>query len=464
VTNSEMPQEEDTATVDRSWPSPSRAWYAVGVFTIVTIFAFVDRQLLVLLVEPIKADLQISDTRMSFLLGFAFIMFYAFLSLPIARLADVHSRKIIVACGVTLWSLMTAACGLASSYWHLFIARMGVGCGEACNGPATFSIIADSFPPEKLAKATAVISSGFFVGNGIALIVGGAIIEMVSGMPNFVLPVIGEIRPWQATFIIVGLPGLLLAFLVLTVHEPRRRGVIHVTAGGASTARMKSLPLSTILQWLRDDWQTYLPMYAGMALRALYGLGAAVWIPAFFIRTYDWHIAQVGLAVGIVQLTLAPAGLVAGGWFAERLAKRGVDDANMRVTLISTVAATPTSIIFPLLPDPYWAVALYGLNTFLVSLSPGPQNAALQTVTPNQIRAQATAMFLFLFNLIGFGIGPLSVALYTDYLFGSEQMLRYSLSLNFAILSPLACLVFWYVLKPYRASVARAREREKSIV
>jgi len=444
------------------WPSPARAWYAVAVFTLITILAFVDRQLLVLLVEPIKADLNISDTKMSFLLGFAFIMFYAFLSLPIARLADVYSRKFIVACGVTLWSLMTAACGMAGSYWQLFLARMGVGCGEACNGPATFSIIADSFPPEKLAKATAVISSGFFVGNGLALIVGGAVIQAISGMPDLVLPLVGKVRPWQATFIVVGLPGLVLAFLAASVKEPRRRGVI--APGGAPAGRPRSLPLKEILRWLRSDWKTYLPMYGGMSLRAMYGLGAAVWIPAFFIRTYGWSIGQVGLAVGLVQLTLAPAGLLAGGWFAERLARRGMDDANMRVTLISTVAAVPTSILFPLLPDPYWAVIVYGINTFLVSLSPGPQNAALQTVTPNQIRAQATAMFLFLFNLIGFGIGPLIVALFTDYLFGSEHMLRYSLSLNFALLSPPACLVFWYVLKPYRASVARAREREKSIV
>lgn len=448
----------------RSWPSPARAWYAVGIFTVATVLAFIDRQLLVLLVQPIKADLGISDTEMSFLLGFAFIMFYAFLSLPIARLADVYSRKVIVACGVALWSIMTAACGLASTYWHLFLARMGVGSGEACNGPATFSIIADSFPPEKLAKATAVISSGFYVGNGLALIVGGAIIQMVSGMPDFVLPVVGDIRPWQATFIFVGLPGLLVSILVMTVQEPRRRGVIKTSADGGGPARLKSLPLREILKWLHSDWRTYLPMYGGMSLRAMYGLGAAVWIPSFFIRTYDWSIGEVGLAVGLVQLTLAPAGLIAGGWYAEWLARRGYDDANMRVTLISTVAAVPTSILFPLLPDPYWAVAVYAVNSFLVSLSPGPQNAALQTVTPNQIRAQATAMFLFLFNLIGFGIGPLIIALFTDYLFASEKMLRYSISLNFAILSPLACLVFWYVLKPYRASIQRAREREKSIV
>ena len=459
MANQEPDQGANSIASGQAWPSPARAWYAVGIFTLVTIISFVDRQLLVLLVEPIKHDLGISDTKMSFLLGFAFVMFYAFLSIPIARLADVHSRKLIIGCGLAFWSVMTAVCGLASNYWQLFLARMGVGAGEACNGPATFSIIADSFPPEKLAKATSVISSGFFIGNGAALIVGGAIIEAVTRMPDIILPVIGEIRPWQATFFIVGLPGVLFAALISTVHEPKRRGVIAPT-GETKAEKPKSLPLRVILKWLRDDWQTYLPMYGGMALRAMYGIGAAVWLPAFFIRTYDWSIAKVGLAVGLVQLIIAPLGLITGGVLAEWLAKKGYDDANMRVAFISTIACVPTSVLFPLMPDPYWAIAIYAVNNFLVSLSPGPQNAALQTVTPNQMRAQATAMFLFLFNLVGFSLGPLTVALFTDYVFGSEAMLRYSLAINYALLSPLACYIFWYVLKPYRLSVQRARERD----
>jgi MFS family permease len=442
------------------WPSPSRAWYGVGIFTIVTIISFIDRQILVLLVEPIKRDLQISDTQMSFLLGFAFVMFYAFLSIPIARLADSYCRKCIVACGLAFWSIMTAACGLAGNYWQLFLARMGVGAGEACNGPATFSIVADSFPPEKLAKATAVISSGFFVGNGAALILGGAIIQAISDLPNFVLPVIGEMRPWQATFFIVGLPGVLMALLVNTVREPARRGMLNAGDGAQKVAKQKSLPLREILKYLRGDWRCYAPMYGGMALRAMYGLGAAVWIPAFFMRTYGWNIRDVGLAVGIVQLTLAPLGLLCGGYLAEWLAKRGYDDANMRVAWISTTLCVPTSVLFPLMPNPAFAIGIYAINSFLVSLSPGPQNAALQTVTPNQMRAQATAMYLFLFNLIGFSLGPLTIALFTDFVFGDENMLRYSLALNYGLLGPFAVWVFWYGMKPYSESIRRARQRE----
>ena len=448
-----------TAPPADPWPSPGIAWYGVGVFTFVTMLSFVDRQILVLLVQPIKADLHISDTRMSFLLGFAFVMFYAFLSIPIARLADVHSRRMIIGWGVAIWSVMTALCGLANNYWHLFIARMGVGAGEACNGPATFSIVADSFPPEKLAKATSVISSGFFIGSGAALIVGGAIIEAVTRLPNFTLPLIGEIRPWQTTFMIVGLPGVLVAALMATVHEPKRRGLIQTDNKEGAAGPRKSLPLRVILKWLRDDWKTYLPMYGGMSLRALTGLGASVWLPTFFIRTYGWSTAEVGLALGAIMLTCSPAGLFTGGVVAEWLAKKGYDDANMRVALISTVISVPVTVLYPLMPTPYLALTVYAVSNFLVSLSPGPQNAALQTVTPNQIRAQATALYLFLFNLIGFGLGPLVIAALTDYLFQSEGAIGYSIALNYAVMGPLACLVFWYGLKPYRDSVIRSRER-----
>jgi MFS family permease len=196
-----------------------------------------------------------------------------------------------------------------------------------------------------------------------------------------------------------------------------------------------------------------------MALRALTGLGSSVWLPTFFIRTYGWSTAEVGLALGSIMLICSPAGLVTGGIIAEKLVNRGYDDANMRVALISTIISVPLSVLFPLMPGPYLALAVYAVNNFLVSLSPGPQNAALQTVTPNQIRAQATAMYLFLFNLIGFGLGPLVIAAFTDYLFHSEAAIGYSISLNFAIFGPVACLVFWYGLKPYRDSVRRARAR-----
>ena len=453
-------QVQATATAQQDWPSPGRAWYGVGVFTLVTAMALIDRQILSMLVGPIKASLHISDTQMSILLGFAFVMFYAFMGLPIARLADVKSRRAIIGFGVALWSIMTALCGLAQTYWHLFLARMGVGAGESCYSPAVFSIVGDSFPREKLAKANAVISTGFYFGSGAALIVGGTVIEAAVRMPNFHLPIIGEIHPWQTTFLIVGLPGLLVACLLRTVQEPRRRGLLRHGDVNSQQEKPKSLPLTVILKWLRDDWKTYFGIYGGTAVAALAGVGATAWLPTFFMRTYGWNAGQVGWYMGLVYLTVAPTGLLIGGFLAEWYTKRGRHDANMRVALYSSIAAAPFAIAYPLMPSAMVAMALYAVNIFLVSLRPGTMNAALVVVTPNQMRAQASALYFFLYNLIGLGLGPFIVASLTDHVFGAESMLNYSLALYFTVLGPLGCLVIWYGLSSYRESVIRANERE----
>src|SRR5690606_22127093 len=178
---------------EEAWPSPARAWYGVAIFTLALTFNAIDRQIMNLLVDPIKQDLGITDTQMSLLLGFSYAVFSAIAGIPVARLADVYSRRLIIAAGIAGWSTMTAACGLANSYGQLFLARIGVGVGDACNAPATFSILADSFPPEELPKATSVISTGFMVGSGISLIVGATVIQLVTGTPTLELPLVGTI-------------------------------------------------------------------------------------------------------------------------------------------------------------------------------------------------------------------------------------------------------------------------------
>lgn len=447
------------ATASESWPNSARAWYAVFVFAIVLMFAFIDRQIITLLVGPIKKDLGVSDTQMSLLLGFAFVMFYVFLGIPIARLADVKSRRLIIGIGIAIWSVMTASCGLAQNFWQLFAARIGVGVGEACNGPATFSMLSDYFPREKLAKAAAVLSIGFFVGSGLALIVGGSVIQLVSGMPDIAVPLVGSIHAWQLAFIAVGLPGLLVAASINTVQEPKRRGLFIAGSTGADPQRPQAIPIGQVFRFLFDDWKTYAPMYAGMGLRSMVAFGAAAWLPTFFIRTYGWTAPQIGFAIGMILLTISPLGLLAGGVLAEWYAKKGYADANMRVNLISTIAILPTSVLYPLMPTPELAIAVFALNSFLASIGPGPANAALQTITPNQMRAQVTAFYLFVFNLIGYGLGPITVAVITDYVFHAEAALRYSLAINAFVFGPIAWLIFWYGLKPYEASYVRASAR-----
>jgi MFS family permease len=211
-----------------------------------------------------------------------------------------------------------------------------------------------------------------------------------------------------------------------------------------------------IISFLHDNRHTYGPLFLGTGLKALLAFGTSVWVPEFMIRKFGWTIGDIGLALGSILFVVAPLGLLCGGALAERLAKRGYADANLRVVLMASLGLIPTSILFPLMPSAGLALAVMALNTFIGSLGPGPQNAALQVVTPNRMRGQVTALFLAVFNLIGFGLGPTFVALLTDQLFGADRFLPYSLSLTAAILGPVAAFVIWRGMKPYGESVLRA--------
>jgi MFS family permease len=440
---------------EQPWPSPRRAWYALAVLTVALMVSTIDRSILSLLVGPIKRDLGVTDTQMSLLLGMAFVSIYAFLGLPIARLADVSSRRVIIGIGIAFWSAMTALSGVAHTYLQLFLARVGVGAGEASFAPATYSMLTDSFPKEKLPRAMAVMSIGFTAGSGLALILGGWVIHLVTGMPAVTLPLAGEIHPWQLVFFAVGLPGLLIAAAMATVKEPARRGLLRTD----TACRARSLPIGQIFAFLRSQSSTYWPIFLAMGIKSLLLFGVGAWLPTFFVRTYGWTVPQVGFLTGLILLTISPLGLLTGGWLAERYARKGYDDANMRVVLIATVASLPVTILYPLMPTPELALTGAALVQFIVSLGIGPGNAALQIITPNQMRGQVSAMYMFIFNIVGYGLGPTAVALFTDYVFHAESALRYSLTAVAAITAPLAVLIVWYGLKPYGRSVVRANAR-----
>ena len=435
-----------------AWPHRARAYYALLILTLALMVATIDRGVLSVLVEHIKRDLHVSDTQFSVLSGFAFVFFYAFLGLPIARLADRHSRRLIIGLGIAFWSVMTALGGIAQSYQQLFWARVAVGAGESSFAPATYSILTDSFPREKLPMAMSLLSMGFVCGSGFALIAGGAALQAAAAIGPLVLPVVGALHWWQSVFFLVGVPGLIIALLMATVAEPQRRGLLP----GATGARPDKVPVRVIGHFLAEQWRTFLPIFAAMGVKTLLAFGAALWTPAFFVRTYGWPMSLTGYRLGLVAVLVSPVGLLVGGWLAEYYERRGRDDANLRVLQIATIAVVPTSILYPLMSSPGAAFALYGLNLFLASVGIGPGNAALQIVTPNQMRGQIRALFQLVFNLVGYAIGPLFVALFTDHVFHSDSAIRYSLATAAAITGPIAICLTWWGMKPYARSVARA--------
>jgi MFS family permease len=426
------------------------AWYVVGLLTIANSLAFVDRQILALLVEPIRQDLGASDTTMSLLYGLSFALFYVAVGLPIARLADRSNRRNIIALSIIAWSAMTALCGLARSFTMLFMARIGVGAGEAGLTPSVHSLLADYFPPHKRALPFGIYAMGIYIGGGLALIIGGFVIAALNRAGPLHLPLIGLVKPWQAAFIIVGLPGLLLGPLAFTIREPLRQGAVGKPA---------PLPFAAMWAHVGPRRWSYCGIIVGLALMILVGNGTGAWIPAFFSRKFGWGPQEIGLRYGLVVFSCGIAGALCGGLFASLLRRRGVLRANLWSAMLGFAVLVPVTVLFPLMPTPQLALLLIGVMNFFAGFPFGGGYAALQEITPATMRAQMAAVMLLANSLIGAGLGPTLVALVTDRVFADPAALPQSISLVSAIVSPLAVLMLGIALLRHPAAML---ERESA--
>ncbi len=431
--------------------SLARSWWAIFIFMVALMFNYLDRQLLTLLVTPIKADLGISDTQMGLLVGFVFVVFYVLIGIPISRVVDRGPRKWILGAALSFWSLMTVACGLAANFWQLALARMLVGAGESCNAPGAYSMTSDLFSREKLPAPMSVIGIGTVAGSGMALLVGGLLIAWLNGLGPQAFPLVGTLKPWQMTFVIVGLPGVLWALLLLaTVPEPPRREAAGAGAGAPT--------IGEILRYLWSRRDAFGPMFIAYSIKAMLSFGVTVWSPAFFERKFGYAPGEPGLPLGIIALVVSPLGLIFGGWWAQRMFAAGRKDANMRVVYLVTLPLIPAAILFPLMPTDTLAFATLAVSLFLGSVGSGPANAAIQTVTPNRMRGLTTAIYIALYNVIGYGLGPLAVGWFNDHMFG-EQGISYSMVVLAAVSGPLGFLFAWRSLKPYAREVLAAEAR-----
>ena len=380
--------------------SPARSWWAIFIFMIALMFNYLDRQLMTLLITPIKADFGLSDTQVSLLIGFAFVLFYVLAGIPMARFIDRGPRKWIVASAIAFWSLMTMACGLARNFGQLLLARMLVGVGESCNAPGTYSMTSDIFPRDKLAKPISVIGIGQVAGSGMALLVGGLVITWLTAMGPQDFPVVGTLKPWQMTFVLVGFPGVLWALLfVATVPEPPRRE----TAGAVAPGFVETVAYL----WSRKS--AFGPMFLANGIKAMLSFGVTVWSPVFFERKFGYAPGEPGPILGIISLIVSPIGLILGGYLAERMAAAGRKDANMRMVFLVTIPLIPVAVLFPLVDQASLAFALVGASLALGSMGAGPANAAIQSVTPGRMRGTTTAIYIAIYNVIGYGLGPLVV-------------------------------------------------------
>ncbi|TAL28450.1 spinster family MFS transporter [Phenylobacterium sp.] len=422
------------APASAEYPPVGYAWFVVGALSIVNMMSYVERQILTLLFAPIKRDFQLTDTQVSLLAGAAFVIFFVVFGLLFGRLADRGNRKRIIMLGALFWGLATAACGAAQNFIQLFIARISVGIGEASLGPSALSTISDYFPRHKLARAISFYTGAQYVGAGLALVVGGLAIHLVAQLPPIVLPGVGVLRPWQMTFVLVGLGGLLVLIPMSFVKEPERRGVAKSTGpAGANRGEMRA--------FLGANRRMLASHFVGFALSSMLGFGVVAWVPTFFIRVHGWAAQDIGYVYGAILAVMGGAGVLAGGRIAEWMEARGVKDAYF---LLPMMSASTTMVLFisaMFAPTAGLALGLLVCSTFFSSFPVSLIMTALQAVAPNQLRGQLTALFSFVTNLLGVATGPTVVAVLTDYLYRDEQAVGLSLATASAIITPLVVIL-----------------------
>ncbi|HNP64220.1 MAG TPA: MFS transporter [Woeseiaceae bacterium] len=428
-----------SAPEQRQYPSRRYAWYMVVLLMLAYILSFVDRYVLGLLVEPIKADLGLTDTDMGWLLGLSFAIFYATMGIPLGYLADRKRRTWLITAGITVWSVSTFASGLARNFWHLFSARMMIGAGEATLSPCAISMISDSFPQEKRGKPIAFYTAALGIGAGVASLVGAGVLSWAKSVPEISVPVIGVVAPWQFTFFMVGTPGLLMGLLFMFMREPVR----HVENKGHEG--------ESFVDSLRYIWKrraTYLSYVGPMCISTIiaYSWG---WFAAMFERTWGWEPEAFALAFGFMTLFLGPVSVMSAGWLNDRLFAAGKEDAAMRIMIIAVSVQVPMAILTPLMPTPEIALAVMGVAIIGNAMTSAVAPTGLVHITPSGYRGLIIAMYYMMISLTGLILGPGTIGLLSDHVFGNEH-LNYSTAAAPAIFGIPVLLSLPYALRRFR--------------
>ena len=425
-----------------------RAWYILAVLTLAYSLAYIDRQLLNLLVEPIKHSLVISDTQLSFVQGIAFISAYLVASPLFGRLVDVTNRRNLLLVCICLWCVFTALCGKADTFQGLFLARLGVGASEACVFPLALSMIADCFSAKKMPRAMSIFILGPMLGGGLSLVAGGFVIEFARAFHQR-FPILAQFQTWQLAFVLIGLPGILFALLVLlTVREPVRSSVISEHADD----RQFTTGDSVAYLWQRRGF--YARILLGVGMLAIVVLGMPAWMPTYLIRTHGMPAALVGFRFGVLVVSFGIAGALTGPWIARKLEKRGYKDAPLRTAAIAMIPMMLCCASIPFAPGATGALAAAAGTVFFFSLPTGCMAAALQLVAPSRMRGTVGAIYSFVAQLIGFGAGPTLIALITDHGFGNPKMVGHSIAIVCTIASAIAAWLLFTALPHYRSLLA----------
>jgi MFS family permease len=439
----------ERTTAVSSYPGPAVAWSGVALLFLVYASSFVDRQIMSLLVMPMRVDLGISDTQFSILNGFAFAAFYAVLGIPIGRLVDQFDRRVILSIGITLWSVFTMLCGRASSFSGLFAARIGVGIGEGTVAPGTYSLLADYFPVHRRGAPMGLFGAGVYFGIGLAFIVGGTVVGTLQRVGTVRFGALGEFRPWQAAFVIVGFPGLLLAAAVLVLFEPRRRPptALHV--------HDHRKPAHLLSFW-RDGGIGIVAHHLATASLAMALYAVVAWSPEYFRRTFDVSVRTAGIWIGTIICVFGTCGVVGGGLASDRLLRRGVKAARLKTIAAAAAMAAPCLYAFSTAYRADIATGWLAMSVLLLAVLTACGPLGVQELYPSRLRGQGAACFQLVVTLIGLGVGPTAVALVSDSGSWGTRSLGIALSRTAPVMALAAAGIALAGTKFYAITVARA--------
>lgn len=421
--------------------APRRAWWALAVLFVAQVSSFVDRAVVFVLAVPIQREFALSDTQLSLLMGAAFSLFYVGFGLPLGWLVDRGSRRTTAALAILGWSLATMVAGLARSFGQLLGARAAVGVGEAALAPAAYSMIADLFPRHRVGTASGVFAAGSYVGSGLSTLLGGAL-ATAFGSGSVILPLVGETPRWQTVFLWLGLPGLLVAALMMTVGEPPRRG----------DAAGRPIPLAEIGRYLASRGRVFAAFLGGAGLLGIGAYGVQAWTVTFLVRAHGWSLAEAGGVQALGALLGGAVGIAAGGRWADRLIRRGVEAGRLRVAMIAALASIPLLLGFVVAGSGGVAALLYVPLVFANGLPWGALAATIADIVPNRMRGQVVALYLLVQNLMGLGLGPTAVALATDRLFRNEAALGSALALVCGVAFAAAATILAWGMPALRSS------------
>ena len=424
-------------------PRLGQAWWMVAVLFALYVFSWVDRLTISMLVTPIKQHLLLSDVEVSMITSTSFAIFYAIFGLPLGWAADRFSRRWIIFGGVTLWAIATTACGYARSFEALLVARIFVGVGEAALLPAAYSLIADAFPPHLLTRATSTFQMAGKVGSATAFGLGGAAVAFATAHEGVHIPFHGPAHPWQLVMMMIGVPGILIAALLFTFPDPGRK-----RAPGSDRAAQRA----EVRAFVRGHWRLLALMLAGTSCLAICGYSMTNWVPAYIERHFGWKPAQYGVALSLMNIVSALS-LVVNGWIVDRLFARGMKDAHLRFYSWLILAFLPVIAYMFFAANPYVFLACYCVAQFITVPFMVYVSSVMALIAPGAVRARMLAFFLFVFTILGLGAGPAIVAALTEYVFGSEALLGYSLAVVVIAGAVLALVAFRLALRPLASAI-----------